>query len=147
MIYEEINERIANAMKEHNEDALRTYRLIKTEMLKAEKDGVKLDETNQNKILLKMVAQREDAIKQFTDGGRPELAEGEKKELEILKEIAPKQASDDEIRDYTREVANALKMAQNSLSMKDMKPIMIDVQKKYPTANGKIISEVIKSMI
>ena len=33
------------------------------------------------------------------------------------------------------------------ISMKDMKPILSMVQEKYPTANGKIVSKVLKEKI
>ena len=33
------------------------------------------------------------------------------------------------------------------VSMKDMKPILSEVQKKYPTANGKIVSKALQDYI
>lgn len=150
MIYKDIDNLIATAMKEKDANLLRTYRLIKTEMLKAEKDGVELNDMNEAKILLKMAAQREDSIKQYTDGGRPELANDEKAELEIIKQYLPKEVTDDEIAEYTRGVITAYKLAKEEnykLSMKDMKPILTLVQEKYPTANGKIVSKTLQSVL
>lgn len=40
-------------------------------------------------IIKKLVKQRKDSIDQFTKGGRPELAEGEQKELAVLQAYLP----------------------------------------------------------
>lgn len=150
MIYKDIDNLIAKAMKEKDAVLLRAYRQIKAEMLKAIKDGVTLDDANEAKILLKMAAQHEDSIKQFIDGGRPELAKNEQDELDVINKYLPKAVTDDEIADYTRGVITAYKMTKEDnykLSMKDMKPIMTLVQEKYPTANGKIISKTLQTVL
>ena len=61
--------------------------------------------------------------------------------LNIIKEYAPKEVSEEEIVEETERII--LKMG--SVTMKDMKNILSEVQKKYPTANGKIVSQVVKS--
>lgn len=152
MIYKEIDKLIAEAMKAKNEDLLRLYRLIKTEFMKLEKgeDKIEITEAVEAKVLLKMAAQREDSIRQYIDGGRPELAKDEQAELDSLKEMLPKQTSDEDIENYTRAVLTAYKMSKEAgytLSMKDMKPIMTLVQEKYPSATGGIISKVLKSCL
>jgi uncharacterized protein len=48
-------------------------------------------------IIKRQVKQRKDSIKQFTDGGRPELAEQEAVELAILDEFLPEQMSEEEV--------------------------------------------------
>ena len=58
--------------------------------------------------------------------------------------------TDEEIEEYTRGCISAYilsKKAGESLSMKDMKPLMNIVKEKYPSANGKIISKVLGSLI
>ena len=67
MLYTEIDKLIANAMKERNIELLNVLKLIKSELVKAEKDGVTLDEVSETKILLKMLSQREDSIRQYVD--------------------------------------------------------------------------------
>ena len=62
MLHTEIDKHIAFAMKERNMDLLNVLKLIKSEFVKAEKDGVTLDEISETKILLKMLSQREDSI-------------------------------------------------------------------------------------
>ena len=48
-------------------------------------------------IIKRQVKQRKDSIKQFTDGGRPELAEQEAAELAILEEFLPEQMSEEQV--------------------------------------------------
>jgi uncharacterized protein len=46
--------------------------------------------------------QRKDAIEQFEKGGRPELAEGEKKELEIIEAYLPEMMSEEKVREIVK---------------------------------------------
>ena len=125
-------------------------KLIKTEFVNAMHNKVELNETNEVKILLKMASQREDSIQQYIKGGRNDLAELEKKELDIIKSYTPKQATDEEIAEYTSDIITAYMVSKGedyTLSMKDMKPIMTLVKEKYPNANGKIISITLNKVI
>lgn len=144
MLKNEIDALIQGAMKNGEEMRLNTLRMIKSAMLVAEKSGEEYTEASELKMLLKMKASIDDSIKQFTEGGRTDLVEKEQKGLEILQEFLPKEASEDDIKTYTNEVIDGL---DHPVSMKDMKNILAEVQKKYPTANGKIVSEVVKSRI
>ena len=135
MLHTEIDRLIANAMKERNIELLNVLKLIKSELVKAEKDGVTLDEVSETKILLKMLSQREDSIRQYVDGGRKDLADNEQKEIDIIKQFVPEQPTDEEIEEYTRTCISTYvltKKAGESLSMKDMKPLMNIVKEKYP---------------
>ena len=82
----DINKHIAEAMKSKDREKLSTLKLIKAELVKAEKDGVKLDESKEAKILMKMVDQRKESISQYIKGGRNDLAEAEQKEIDVIKQ-------------------------------------------------------------
>ena len=128
-------------MKNQDSVKVNVLRLIKTEFVKKEKEGKELTEAIEATILTKMVAQREDSINQFTKANRFDLVEKEQAELSILKEFAPKEVSEEDI------IAETEKIIANmeSVSMKDMKNILAEVQKTYPTANGKIVSQIVKT--
>ena len=49
-------------------------------------------------VIRRGVKQRKDAIEQFTNGGRPDLAESEAAELKILEVYLPQMMSKDEIK-------------------------------------------------
>ena len=146
MLSTRIDNLISESLKNQDHNRLFVLRLIKAELVKKEKDGVKLDEKSEGMILQKMISQREDSIKQYNSAGRKDLVESETIELNIIKEYAPKQVSDDEIKNKAREVINDLSKSKQ-ITMKDTKEIISIVQETYPTANGKIISQVIKEFI
>ena len=146
------DELIKDAMHQKNRELLNVLKLIKAEFLKKQTEpGRKtkeLTDEEQTKVLLKMASQREDSIKQYIDGGRQDLADAERKELEIIKRFIPKQPTDEELADYVTEVIkDYLSVKGGNLSMKDMKPIMDIVKVKYPTANGKIVSQTLQKEI
>lgn len=58
-------------------------------------------------VITRAVKQRKDSIEQFEKGGRPELAEDEKKELAILAAYLPAQMSREEIFAFVKEKAGA----------------------------------------
>jgi len=146
----DINRYIAEAMKKRETDRLGTLKLIKAELVKAEKDGIKLDDAKEAKILLKMIEQRKDSIAQYLKGGREDLAESEQNEIKVIEEFVPEQPTEEEIEKYTEDAIDAY-IEQNdadyAISMKDMKAILSMVQERYPMANGKIVSKVLKNRI
>lgn len=149
MLHTEIDNMIADAMKQRS-DTLEILKLIKCEFVKAQKDGVKLDEVTEAQILMRMVNQHEDSIAQFTAAGRSDLVDNEKKELEVIKSFAPAQPTDEEVAEYTSGCITAYVLTQipgYKLSMKDMRPIMQLVHEKYPTAPGKIISKTLQQIL
>lgn len=140
----EIDSLISEATKSKELDKLKVLRLIKAELLKASKSGHDFDD---NKILLKMADQRKDSIRQYTAAGRMDLVESEEKELPEdteFSEYLPTQPSEEEVRNYTNEI---LRSAGKTLTMKDMKFILSEVQKKFPGVSGKIVSEELKKYI
>ena len=146
----DINKEIAVAMKSRDKERLDTLKLIKAELVRVEKSGVTLDEAKEVNTLLKMIDQRKESITQYLKGGRSDLAEWEQKEIDIIKQYIPEQPTDEEIEKYTVDTISHY-IEQNGddyqVSMKDMKPILSMVQERYPTANGKIVSKVLKEKI
>lgn len=149
MLIDNIDQLIAGSMK-NDKEACEVLKLIKCELVKAQKDGIELTELNEAKILLKMVAQRKDALSIYLGAGRQDLADQEQKELDILAKYAPAELTDEEVVDYTGACVSAYiitKPAGYKLSMRDMKPIMTLVQEKYPTASGKVISKTLQAIL
>ena len=142
---DEINGYIAQAMKNGESDKIKVLRSIKTLFTNFEKEGKELTDADEIKILLKLKSQYEDSINQYASAGRNDLVSDEKNELDVLLEYIPKQPTDEEIELCTKEIINKIVSERNeSISMKDMRYILSEVQKIYPTANGKIVSEIVK---
>lgn len=66
--------------------------------------GEDADDDEVRKVIAKAVKQREDAARQMRDGGRPELADKEEREGELLSEYLPPALDEDEVRTLVREI-------------------------------------------
>lgn len=150
----QIDELIKNAMHEKNTELLGVLKLIKAEFLKKATEpgrtSKELTEEEQMKVLMKMAAAHKDSIEQYDKAGRSDLSENEKKELEIINRFLPKEATDEEIAEYTSLAVTIYKTTKDEgyvLSMKDMKGIMALVKEKYPTANGGVVSKTLKNIL
>lgn len=147
----DIDKKIAEAMKSHDEVALRTYRLIKTEFVNAIKNGITINNAVEIKLINKMIAQHKDSIAQYEAGNRADLASNEAEELKILQTLVPAEPTEEEITVYTINCINEFRASHLSeneqLSMKHMKQILSMVQLEYPTASGKLVSSILKNKI
>lgn len=74
-----------------------------------------------------MIKQRNDSIKMFLEGNRPELAEKEKAEIGVIERFLPKQMSDAE----AEAAIKAIIAEVGAASMKDMGKVMGALKGKY----------------
>ena len=124
-------------------DKFRTIvlRMILAEIQKIEiEEKSDLDELQITSILEKMIKQRNDAIAQFEQAKRQELADKEKQEIEIIKEFLPEQMSDDEISELVSKIISEVG-AQN---MKDMGKVMGSLK---PLIAGKADAGVVSQLV
>jgi len=86
------------AMRSKDAHRLGVIRLIRAAIKQREVDErIELDDSQVLAILDKMNKQRRDSIEQYTKGGRPDLAEVERAEIEVIKDYLPPALSDAEI--------------------------------------------------
>lgn len=78
-------------------------------------------------ILTKMVKQREESANAFEKGGRPELAEQERAEIEVIREFLPRQLSAGEIENAVSEVIKEY----DASGLKDMGKCMGALKDRY----------------
>ena len=145
-----LEEKILNDYKEamKSRDTLKSSVLsfLRADMMNVAvaKKKNKLDDSEAVSVIKKQIKQRQDSIEQFTKGNRLDMAEKEKKELEILKTYLPPELSADEIK-KTIEEAVALTGAQ---SMKDMGKVMKEVNAKIAgQADGKLVSGLVRDRL
>lgn len=109
------------AMREKQAPKLEAIRMLRAAVQRKEVDDrVELDDDGVLAIVQKMIKQSQDAIRQFTDGDRPDLAEKEQVHVDNLKGYLPEQLSDEDVAAAV-EAAIAQTSAQ---SMKDMGKVM-----------------------
>jgi uncharacterized protein YqeY len=116
------------AMRAKDKCRLGVIRMAISSVKQAEIDH-KLEATDDNviAILTKMVKQRNESIKMFTDGGRDELAAKEAEEVTALKSFLPQPLSSEEIAKLiTQTIADtgAASMADMGKVMAVLKPLM-----------------------
>ena len=150
MLHTELDKYIAEARKNGYKSTLKVLQLVKAEFQKfltSSKDA-KLDEVQEAKILLKMKDQWLDELQTREKAGRDttEL----RSDVELLTGYIPALPTTEDIESYTREAVTAYKTTMPdgyALSMRDMMPIMSIVKEKYPLADGKVISQVVRSFL
>src|SRR3989344_3485503 len=92
-------------------------------------------------VISSEIKKRKDAIEQYEKGGRPELAEGERKEAEMLMAYMPEQMSEDDVR---VEVKKAI-AETGAKDMKEMGKIIGTVMAKIKgKADGQMVSRIVK---
>jgi uncharacterized protein YqeY len=96
---EKINNDLKEAMKSGDKDRLNTIRSIRALILEFEKSGAakKMSENDELNLLNAAAKKRKEAIEQYKNAGRHDLALKEENELKIILEYLPKQLSEEEI--------------------------------------------------
>lgn len=95
-------------------------------------------------ILQRMAKQRKDSAEIFTEQNRPELAEKELSEIEVLKEYLPEQFSQEELDRAIGEII----VQTGSSSLKDMGKVMSAANKYIAgRADGRVIAETVKKLL
>jgi len=109
------------AMKGGEKARLGVIRLITAAIKQREVDErIELDDEQVLVVLDKMVKQRRDSIKQYTDAGREDLAAIEEAEVEIIQTYLPAALSEDEI----AAIVEAAIAQTGASSMADMGKVM-----------------------
>jgi uncharacterized protein len=129
---EKINDDLKTAMKAGDKDRVGTLRLVNAAIKSADIDARpsgkdRISDGDILSVLTKMVKQRRDSIEQFTAGGRPELAEKEQAEINIIEAYLPQQMSEDEAK---AAIAVAIKET-GAAGPKDMGKVMAALKAKY----------------
>ena len=105
---ERINEDVKTAMKARDAARLSVLRMLTSEMKQREVvDSIELTDAVVQASIEKMIKQRRDSEKQFRDGARPELADKEAAEIQVLLAYLPQQLSEAEITDLVTQAIAA----------------------------------------
>ena len=131
MLRDQINESVKTAMKAQDKLRLATLRLmnaaIKNADIEAERAGKKLADDDLLSLLQKMIKQRQDSIEAYDKGGRKDLADQERGEIEVIKGFLPQQMSEAEAK---AAIAAVIKDT-GAQGMKDMGKVMAALKEKY----------------
>ena len=124
----QIAEALKTAIRTQDKKRTSTLRLINAAIQSAEIEAKKdLDDAGILAVMTKMVKQRRDSIEQYTNGGRPDLAETEQAEIAIIEAYLPKQMDESEV---AAAVQSAIQEA-GAAPAKDMGKVMGVLKAKY----------------
>ena len=116
-----IQDDIKTAMRARDKDRLGVLRMVSAALKQKEVDERReLEDADVLSIVEKLIKQRRDAAEQYDSGGRPELAEAERAEVEIIAGYLPEQVSDEEL----DALVAAAVAASGATSMRDMGKVM-----------------------
>ena len=98
-IKERITEDMKSAMRAHDTARLSALRLLLAAIKQREVDD-RVEATDElvTGVIGKLIKQRRDSVKQYTDAGRADLAQKEQDEIDTLSVYMPAQMSDDDIK-------------------------------------------------
>lgn len=133
---ERISDALKAAMKEKDADRLSTLRLINAaikdrDIAKRSQGGdhaeTGVSEADILQILGRMVKQRQDSIQAYEEGGRLEMAEKERAEIDVIEEFLPRQLDEEE----TVAAVEAAIAETEANSIRDMGKVMGVLKTKY----------------
>ena len=139
-VLEQIQHDVTEAMKARDRGRVHALRLIVSELQKAVKDG----DADEVEVLQRERKRRLEAAEAYRDGGRPELADGEELEAEIIASYMPEQVSDQELEAI---VGDAVAESGASSPQEMGKVMALVMPKVKGRADGKRVSAVVKEKL
>jgi uncharacterized protein YqeY len=117
---------LKDALRNKNETRLGTLRLISAAIkdrdieARAENNDGGVSDPAILDLLSKMIKQRQESIRLYEEGGRLDLADRERAEMDVIREFMPQQMSEDEIEAAVAATVTAL----GASSIRDMGRVM-----------------------
>ena len=138
---------MVSAMKAKETVRLASLRAIKAAIMLAKTaEGATGEVSDQDvvKIIQKLVKQRKESAQQYTDAGRPELAENELAEAAVMEVYLPKQLSEAEVEAELEKIIAEVGATQPS----DMGKVMgVATKRLAGLAEGRLISVLVKKLL
>ncbi|CAO3656677.1 unnamed protein product [Mucor hiemalis] len=94
-------------------------------------------------VLQKAIKRRQDSVAQYEAGGRPELAQQETEELQVLQSYMPEQMTVEAIEAELREIIKQV----GASSSKDMGKVMKAWKHDAATADRKVVSDLVRTIL
>jgi hypothetical protein len=133
MLRQTLNEALKDAMRAKNARSVATLRLILAALkdrdiaarTSGNQDGI--DDAAILSMLQTMVKQRRESIIMYEQGGRAELAQQEREEIDVIEAFLPRQLNEDD----TREAIAALIAELGATGVKDMGKVMAELRGRF----------------
>jgi uncharacterized protein YqeY len=141
---EQINEDLKTAMKAGEKLKTETLRSLRAGVIEFEKSGTgkTMGPDDEMKLLMTAAKKRREAIEMYDTNNRPELAEKERAELEVINAYLPKQMSREEVEVRVKAVIAEVGAAGPQDTNKVIPVLMKELKGK---ADGKLVQELVKA--
>ena len=144
-LFKKIQDDMYTAMKRGEKETTKTLRTTLAKL--KDKQIEKKDELSEEeiiKIIQTLVKQRKESIELFTKGGRDELADIERSEINLLTNYLPQMMSEEDIKNIVENVINEV----SATSLSDMGKIMPEVMKRGKgLIDGKIAQKFVQELL
>ena len=131
-----------NFLKEGKKEDSSILRFALSFINKEEKDKqIELSDSEVVAVIKSLIKRNKDSYDQFTSANRPELAEKEKKEMDLLKSYLPEVMNENETEEIVKSTIDKLGIS----SMKEMGKAMGEIKKNHAdTIDLSLVSQLIK---
>ena len=131
-----------NFLKEGRKEDSSILRFALSFINKEEKDRqIELTDSEVVKVIKSLIKRNKDSYDQFTSANRPELAEKEKKEMDLLQSYLPEVINENETEEIVKSTIDKLGIS----SMKEMGKAMGEIKKNHAdTIDLSLVSQLIK---
>lgn len=146
------------SMKSRNQTELRAYKNLKAEIqaFKTAKNAKPYDEAAEIQLISKMCKKLEDGILGFSEAGREDLMSEYRDELAVLKKLLPEPVNESQVcselsewcreNHFTQRFQTAIGYEEHLvIPKKEMGNAIKHLKFKFPQADGKLISTIVKS--
>lgn len=139
----DINKKIMEAMKSGNKVASETYKLLKAKILefKTAKNAKEYNDAEEINLIKKMIEERKNTAEIYTQNNRPELAEAELAQAAVLEELMPALPTQEDVEEYLSQYY------PNGVEKKSMGLVIKEIKEALVGADGKMVSECVKSKL
>ena len=155
-----VDDLIKGSMKSRNQTELRAYKNLKAEIqaFKTAKNAKPYDEAAEIQLISKMCKKLEDGILGFSKAGREDLVSEYRDELTVLKKLLPEPVNESQVcselsewcreNHFTQKLQTAIGCEEYLvIPKKEMGNAIKHLKSKFPQADGKLISIIVKSFI
>ncbi|MCL2869411.1 GatB/YqeY domain-containing protein [Candidatus Saccharibacteria bacterium] len=145
---QQIESDLKTALLGNDKPTVTTLRGLKAAILDVEvSTGMRsagLNDSEIGKIVLKEIKKRQESLDLYQQNNRPELAENEQAEIDVLQNYAPKQLSESELNSVIDTVFESFPNA----TMQDMGKVISEVKNQVgSSADGALIAKLVKAKL
>ena len=144
-LVERIEGELRRAMLDRDDVRRDTLRLVLASLRGAEKELQRpLHDDEELQVLRRERKRRLEAVEAFRTGGRPEQAEVEERELEVIEEFMPEPIDEDELEEIVDDVIAEV----GATSIRDFGRVMADVMPQVSgRADGSVVSQLVREKL